>query len=165
MNTTLDAPQSPAENNFSSPYYPMGFPMNMTCGWFITAPVNHTVKLQLTSRLRDSFKSLDRVEIYDVDGLEHSVNRRLSNPSTVTIFSKFRSLYVMFKSDGIPQESVSEQGITVTYTAIKLGEIELLNSSCWVSSRNVFQSVPFENLTKSSVAFEKGVNSGYLHSY
>ena len=100
-----------------------------------------------------------------MDGLEHSVNRRLSNPSTVTIFSKFRSLYVMFKSDGIPQESVSEQGITVTYTAIKLGEIELLNSSCWVSSRNVFQSVPFENLTKSSIALEKGVNSCYLHSY
>ena len=131
LNTTLDAPQSPSENNFSSPYYPLGFPMNMTCGWFITAPENQTVKLQLTSRLSSSYKSSDRVEVYDVDGSELSANSlRLSNPhaNTDTIYSKFRSLYILFKSDSHPQESLSESGILVLYTAFETGENDYLTT-------------------------------------
>ena len=131
LNTTLDAPQSPTENNFSSPYYPLGFPMNMTCGWFITAPENQTVKLQLTSRLSSSYKSSDRVEVYDVDGSELSANSlRLSNPhaNTDTIYSKFRSLYILFKSDSHPQQSLSDSGITVLYTAFETGESNYLTT-------------------------------------
>ena len=131
LNTTLDAPQSPSENNFSSPHYPLGFPMNMTCGWFIMAPENQTIKLQLTSRLSSSYKSSDRVEVYDVDGSELSANSlRLSNPhaNTDTIYSKFRSLYILFKSDGHPQESLSESGIIVLYTAFETGEKDYLTT-------------------------------------
>ena len=132
LNTTLDAPQSPSENNFSSPYYPLGFPMNMTCGWFITAPENQTIKLQLTSRLSSSNESSDRVEVYDVDGSELSVNSlRLSNPHSntdTTIYSKFRSLYILFKSDSHPQESLSESGILVLYTAFETGENDYLTT-------------------------------------
>ena len=132
LNTTLDAPQSPSENNFSSPYYPLGFPMNMTCGWFITAPENQTIKLQLTSRLSSSNESSDRVEVYDVDGSELSVNSlRLSNPHSntdATIYSKFRSLYILFKSDSHPQESRSDRGITVLYTAFETGENNYLTT-------------------------------------
>ncbi|XP_073253075.1 tolloid-like protein 2 isoform X2 [Porites lutea] len=97
--------------------------MNMTCGWFITAPENQTVKLQLTSRLSSSYKSSDRVEVYDVDGSELSANNlRLSNPHSntdTTIYSKFRSLYILFKSDSHPQESLSESGMLVLYTAFE----------------------------------------------
>lgn len=134
---TLEAPQSPSENNFSSPYYPLGFPMNITCGWFLKAPENQTIKLQLTSRLSRSYKSLDRVEVYDVDGSELSVNSlRLSNPSsnTDTIYSKFRSLYILFKSDRHPQESLSESGIIVLYTAFETGENDCLaTQECFVT--------------------------------
>ena len=105
--------------------------MNMTCGWFITAPENQTVKLQLTSRLSSSYKSSDRVEVYDVDGSELSANSlRLSNPhaKTDTIYSKFRSLYILFKSDGHPQQSLSESGIIVLYTAFETGENDYLTT-------------------------------------
>ena len=103
----------------------------MTCGWFITAPENQTVKLQLTSRLSSSYKSSDRVEVYDVDGSELSANSlRLSNPhaNTDTIYSKFRSLYILFKSDGHPQQSLSESGIIVLYTAFETGENDHLTT-------------------------------------
>ena len=106
--------------------------MNMTCGWFITAPENHTVKLQLTSWLSSSAKSSDRVEVYDVDGPELSVNSlRLSNRprfNTDTIYSKYRSLYILFKSDSHPQESLSDSGITVLYTAFETGENNYLTT-------------------------------------
>ena len=128
LNSTLDAPLSPTEHNFSSPYYPRGFPMNTTCGWYITAPENHTVKLQLTSRLSSSSSSRDSVEVYDVGESEHSViSLRLSNPSpdTDTFYSKFRSLYVLFKSDDNPQTSLTEKGIFVSYTAIGTGKLKL----------------------------------------
>ena len=103
----------------------------MTCGWFITAPENRTVKLQLTSRFSSSYKSSDRVEVYDVDGSELSVNSlRLSNPhaNTDTIYSKFRSLYILFKSDSHPQESLSDGGIIVLYTAFETGESDYLTT-------------------------------------
>jgi len=105
--------------------------MNMTCGWFITAPENQTVKLQLTSRLSSSYKSSDRVEVYDVDGSELSTNSlRLSNPhaNTDNIYSKFRSLYILFKSDSHPQESPSDGGIIVLYTAFETGENDHLTT-------------------------------------
>lgn len=105
--------------------------MNMTCGWFITAPENQTIKLQLTSRLSSSYKSSDRVEVYDVDGSELSANSlRLSNPhaNTDTIYSKFRSLYILFKSDDHPQQSLSESGIIVLYTAFETGESDYLTT-------------------------------------
>ena len=105
--------------------------MNMTCGWFITALENQTIKLQLTSRLSISYKSSDSVEVYDVDGSELSVNSlRLSNPhrNTDTIYSKFRSLYILFKSDSHPQQSLSESGIKVLYTAFETGENNYLTT-------------------------------------
>lgn len=101
--------------------------MNMTCGWFIIAPENQTIKLQLTSRLSSSYKSSGRVEVYDVDGSELSANSlRLSNPhaNTDTIYSKFRSLYI----NGHPQQSLSESGIIVLYTAFETGESDYLTT-------------------------------------
>ena len=120
INSTLDAPKSPTKSNFSSPYYPVGFPMNTTCGWFITAPENYTVKLTLTSRLSSSPSSKDSVKVYDVDGSELTVASLDLN----TVYSKSRSLYILFRSDNKPQVHPSERGIFVSYTAIKMGKID-----------------------------------------
>ena len=68
------------------------------------------------------------MEVYDVEGSEHSViNLRLSNPSldTDTFYSKFRTLYVLFKSDDKLQTSLTEKGIFVSYTAIGTGKLKL----------------------------------------
>jgi len=118
FNSTFDAPLSPVEHNFSSPYYPNGYPTNTTCGWYITAPENHTVALHLTYRLNNNAKN-DKVEVYDVDGLERSlINlfRRSYRTRTVTIYSKFNSLYVLLKSYN--QILWRAKGLFVSYTAI-----------------------------------------------
>lgn len=127
-NTTLSAPESPTQSNFSSPYYPVGFPMNITCGWYITAPENHIVKVQVTSKLSGSPSSNDRVRVYDVDGSElgAAISVDLDDRTyTGTVYSKFRRVYVLFKSDLKPQESLDfEQGMFVIYTAIKPGKLK-----------------------------------------
>lgn len=124
FNSTFDAPLSPVEHNFSSPYYPNGYPTNTTCGWYITAPENHTVALHLTYRLNNNAKN-DKVEVYDVDGLERSlINlfRRSYRTRTVTIYSKFNSLYVLLKSYN--QILWRAKGLFVSYTAITPGKTE-----------------------------------------
>ncbi|KAJ7389733.1 hypothetical protein OS493_029633 [Desmophyllum pertusum] len=121
INSTLDAPQSPANHTFSSPSWPQGYPVNMTCGWYITAPEDHIVMLQLTSQLSSSHSSKDSVEVYDVESSELSlITIRLALQNTSTVFSKFRSLYILFTSDD--KTSPSEQGIFATYTAISTGK-------------------------------------------
>lgn len=123
FNKTLDAPLSPMQHNFSSPYYPNGYPGNTTCGWYITAPENHTVALHLIYRLNNNAKD-DKVEVYDIDGSERSlINffRRSYSTKTVTIYSKFNSLYVFFKSED--QTIWRAKGLFVSYTAVTQGKL------------------------------------------
>lgn len=133
FNRTLDAPLSPMGHTFSSPYYPSGYPGNTTCGWYITAPKNHTVALHLTYRLNNNAKN-DKVEVYDVDGSERSlVNffRRSYSTKTVTIYSKFNSLYVLFKSED--QRLWRAKGLFVSYTAVTQGKLISLWTTPWRS--------------------------------
>ena len=129
-NSTLEALESPTERHFSSPYYPNGFPINITCGWYITAPENHTIKVQIKSGLRSSSSSKDSVEVYDVDGSELSAITIDFNPyeNTDTVYSKFHKVYVLFKSDDQPQ--IFSKGIFVSYTAMKTGKPDHISSSC-----------------------------------
>ena len=90
--------------------------MNKTCGWYITAPENHTVKLQLTSRLGSLDTSKDKLEVYDVEGSELS----LIAPSQ-KIYSKSRFVYVVFKSD-YKVDPYWKSGIFVKYTAVRTGK-------------------------------------------
>ena len=103
--------------------------MNTTCGWYITAPDNHTVKVEITSRLSSSSSSKDSVEVYDVDGSELSaISLDFNNlKNTDTVYSKFRKVYILFKSDDQPS---SQEGIFVSYTAIKIGKPDHISSSC-----------------------------------
>ena len=46
---------------------------------------------------------------------------------TDSVYSKFRKVYVLFKSDDQPS---LETGIFVSYTAIKIGKPDHISSSC-----------------------------------
>lgn len=117
-NKTLVAPQSPTEYNFSSPYYPYGYHRNKTCGWYITAPENHVLKLHFLPQLNNWNTLKHSVQIYD---MEDSDLTTISLQSW-KIYSKFRSVYVVFKSDEKVDGGV-EQGIFVNYSAIKTGKV------------------------------------------
>lgn len=45
-----------------------------------------------------------------------------NSKNTDTLYSKFRKLYVLFKSDDQPQTNPLEEGIFVSYTAMKIGK-------------------------------------------
>ena len=105
---------SPTKSNISTPYYSHGYPVNMTCGWYITAPEDHIVKLQFT--LSSAKFPFENVQVYDVDGSDLSlVNLERFYPE---IFSKSRSVYILFKND--KKDAIIER-ILVRYTAIKSG--------------------------------------------
>ena len=126
LNSTLAAPQSPAESKFFSPYYPYGFPINITCGWLITAPENHIIELKLLHEFK-YFKYLSEftdngVEVYDVEGSERSLislSHSTASDKIDVMYSKSHSLYVLFKSDNKPEEW--SWGFSVPYTAIATG--------------------------------------------
>ena len=78
--------------------------------------------LHLTYRLNNNAKN-DKVEVYDVDGSERSlINffRRSFSTRTVTIYSKFNSLYVLFKS--YDQILWRAKGLFVSYKVITPGK-------------------------------------------
>ena len=120
MNSTLVAPKSPTEHNFSSPFYPVGIPRNTTCGWYIKAPENHVVMLQLTlviSHVLDPDK--DSTEVFDVEGSE-LIPIQIPEDNGEKIYSKFRMVYVVFKSDN--ETTIYKNGIFAKYSAIKTGK-------------------------------------------
>ena len=115
LNSTLEAPQSPITSNISLPYWPPGYrDMNITCGWYIKAPVNHLVELEFALTLNQ--RSKNSVQVYDVKGSELI-------PIALTgynwIVSKFRSVYILFKRED--ETSVIHEGIFVEYKAIESG--------------------------------------------
>jgi len=121
LNTTLDAPASPKKDSFSSPYYPDGYPMNTTCGWYIKAPENHIVRLHVTKQLNNVDPSKISLEAYDVDGAEYTAivsARRLRPIAPVEVYSKSRFVYVLFKTDN-EVDGYLERGISVEYAAVR----------------------------------------------
>ena len=117
-NKTLDAPVSPTESTFYLPYPPFGFPLK-SCGWFITAPENHIVKVQFSKSLL--LLEYSSVIIYDVDGSDlHLADR----PSYSTVFSKYRHMYIVFEYDNL---DVIKEQIVVGYTAFKPGTKPVLS--------------------------------------
>ena len=93
--------------------------MNKTCGWYITAPANRTIVLQLKYRLGTA---KDTVEVYDVDGSELSLVSVFGgswSEKTATVYSKYHRFYVLFKSDD--EKDWAEKGFFISYTAITPG--------------------------------------------
>ena len=76
--------------------------------------------LQLTIELSGNSKDSDSLEVFDVDGSKFTP---ISIPGTYggKIYSKFRSVYVEFKSDDVVVGN-SDKGIFVKYSAIKTGK-------------------------------------------
>ena len=127
-NKTLDAPVSPTESTFYIRQPPFGFPLK-SCGWFITAPENHIVKVQFSKSLL--LLEYSSVYVYDVDGSDlHLADR----PSYSTVFSKYRHQYIVFKYDNL---DVIKKKIIVRYTAFKPG-IKPVLSFCHRLSYTLF---------------------------
>ena len=95
----------------------------LSCGWYITAPKNNVVMLQLAWRLHSSYYAdKDSLEVYDVDGYEQTP---IALPErNGKIYSKFRSVYVVFKSDDETDE-YWEKGISVKYSAVNTGNTHI----------------------------------------
>ena len=93
----------------------------MTCGWHITAPEDHVVVLRLTIKLPSYSTDKDSLEVFDVDGSEFTP---IANPESHggKMFSKFRFVYVEFKSDNVARWRSHDEGILVKKTAIKTGK-------------------------------------------
>ena len=60
--------------------------------------------------------------------MDGSELRAINLDYTDTVYSKFRKVYVLFKSDD--QSHSSEMGIFVSYTAMKIGKPDHISSSC-----------------------------------
>ena len=121
-NTTLDAPLSPTEQNFSSPYYPILTFRNKTCGWYIVAPNGHFIQIKVTT---EKSKWREREKVFDVDGSDFAeifLDWESFDVETKTVFSKFEQVYISWKSD----PNVAADGIFVSYTAIRIRKSPVL---------------------------------------
>lgn len=70
----------------------------MICGWYIIVFENYIVVFYFIYRLNNNVKN-DKVEVYDVDGLECSLINFFCwsySIRIVIIYFKFNSLYVLF---------------------------------------------------------------------
>ena len=82
--------------------------------------------LHLTYRLNNNAEN-DMVAVYDAHGSERTLVKFLTRSyttRTVTIYSKFNSLYVLFES--YDQILWRAKGLFVSYTAITPGKTEQL---------------------------------------
>lgn len=99
-------------HNISSPYWPLGYRLHATCGWYITAPENYTVVLHLKYKL-----SMDSVKVYYVESsvislLAHFTGRVPGHLYQATIYSNFRRLYILFES-----KIDTDEGFYASYSA------------------------------------------------
>ena len=137
LNMTLDAPQWPAEEKMiTTPYWPYGYRLNTTCGWFIRAPENHIIVLNYCFyvRLDDSNKaaygrSKDSLRIYNVEGSEQTpIIRRSRRLWDVSVS---RLVYILFESDNrLNHQSGPVYGVCLNYTATTAGKARELQAQC-----------------------------------
>ena len=117
QNITLVAPTLPALGNFT-------ILTNRTCGWYITAPENNVVFLDLVSAISSPPSLGDSIEFYDVNGSSltripfHIPDRVLDRYLYNLLYSKFRSVYVVFKSGGNTGDE-----LTIEYSSLQPGKI------------------------------------------
>ena len=109
--------------------------MNTTCGWYITAPKDHVVKLRFTVPLGKF--PYDIVQLYSVDGKDlRLINLARFYPNIV---ASSRVVYMVLKNN---KKDGYIRRIFATYTAIKPGNIILVivcmtaTKPCW-SERSV----------------------------
>ena len=117
QNITLVAPTLPARGNFT-------ILTNRTCGWYITGPENNVVFLDLESAIYSSPSLGDSIEFYDVNGSSlsripfHIPDRGLDRYQYRLLYSKFRYVYVAFKSGGNTDDE-----LTIEYSSLQPGKI------------------------------------------
>jgi len=110
--------------NISSPLFPKNYTTNVTCVWFLLAPVNHTVKFFLKEFALEEDKKCfyDYVEFYDGDNVtseDHLIGRRMcGNHNQTTINSTGQTLSIVFKSD----KSVTNKGFSGVWHSEEMEE-------------------------------------------
>ncbi|XP_044176930.1 uncharacterized protein LOC114955381 isoform X1 [Acropora millepora] len=110
--------------NISSPLFPKNYTTNVTCVWFLLAPVNHTVKFFLKefSLEKDKKCFYDYVEFYDGDNVtseDHLIDSRMCGSHTPRfINSTGQMLSIVFKSD----KSVTGKGFFGVWHPEKIAE-------------------------------------------
>ena len=113
--------------NISSPLFPSNYPTNVTCVWFLLAPVNHTVKFFLKEFFLEKDKKCfyDYVEFYDGDNVtseDHLIDRGMcGNYTPQFINSTGQTLSIVFKSD----KSITNKGFFGEWHAEEMGKILL----------------------------------------
>ena len=89
--------------NISSPLFPNKYPDGVKCVWYLHAPVNHTVKLDLEEFHLEKDKKCfyDYMEFFDGDTEEHYLirERMCGKQYNQTIESTGQKLMVVFHSD------------------------------------------------------------------
>ena len=114
-NITLVAPTLPARGNFT-------IQTKRTCGWYITAPENNVVFLDLESVISSPPSSEDSIEFYDVNGssltrIPFHVRGRDRYLGKL-LYSNFQSVYVAFKSGGYTDDE-----LIIEYSSLHPGKI------------------------------------------
>ena len=116
------APTLPARGNFT-------ILTNRTCGWYIAAPENNIVFLDLVSAISSPPSLGDSIEFYDVNGSSltripfHIPDRGLERYRYGLLYSKFQSMYVAFKSGGNTDDE-----LFIEYSCLQPGKITGCNN-------------------------------------
>ncbi|XP_078540690.1 embryonic protein UVS.2-like [Lissotriton helveticus] len=107
----------------SSPDYPKNYPVNMDCGFYLTAPAGYKVSLTFTSFAveADPQCAYDSLSIFDGSKTTSPLIGKFCGSSLVPpVTSTGSSLLLQFHSD----ESVSMKGFQATYTFAQNGGID-----------------------------------------
>lgn len=120
LNRTLDAPVAQYlfdEKRLTTPYYPQGYRINTTCGWYIRAPEYHVIVLEYGyfSFCTDDISSEDSLRIYDVQGSELRPIRRFRRKWDISVSPL---VYISFKSDD-QLDKIHDEGLCLYYMATK----------------------------------------------
>ncbi|XP_078370621.1 dorsal-ventral patterning protein tolloid-like [Oculina patagonica] len=131
LNTTLDAPVAQYlfdEKRLTTPYYPQGYRINTTCGWYIRAPEYHVIVLEYGyfSFCTDDISSEDSLRIYDVQGSELRPIRRFRRKWDISVSPL---VYISFKSDD-QLDKIHDEGLCLYYMATKATS----ESDCFLNS-------------------------------
>lgn len=120
LNTTLDAPVAQdhilIRKSLTTPYWPYGYRINTTCGWYIRAPENHIIVLEYGYYFcTDRISSEDSLRIYNVEGSELLPIRRFRRKWDISVSPL---VYILFESDG-QLDKIRDQGLCLQYMATK----------------------------------------------
>ena len=106
--------------NFSTPNYPLGYPLNISCTWKIAAPPGHIVKIKFGNSTMGCMD--DFVEFFDGEDIQSEMIFRTGcgDVNRQTLYSIGENMIVRFTSDH-KNDSAFSIGFTAEYDAVQPG--------------------------------------------